>query len=846
MAQGHKEWIPQVGERVHGWFYEAWYTATVRKVFSVEGPEPGLQAEVLWDSEYSTSELPVAWLAKLPSVSNPLPPSNAQTEASDVHRPEDSAGVRFRAAAETTPMPQSTGTTVPFAPPPGLEGCNLLDHTNSTQVTQDIGPGSLPPSVPQEGPEVEAASELAAPPPPDIATSRPVVRGPSCPEQPPVPPPNFAPMAPPTAPPSVAPEVLAAQLASRTPKKRSTGEDGFPSDQDIRNFVAKWQFQENTYTYLKGLPGPVLQAVLPGFKASADTECVDAMLNKYARRILERMSDGDVDIDAFVELWSLERPTAEFLETMPLELKQQVIWGFHPKEAKPFDQSLRRFAFSIAENLKIPLRERSNSSMSTATTKATAGGATTPMTDREVVTSIPLPKQSLQEELLSFIHKYQVKGVALQTLKALPPEQLKQIIDEFQPKNGPRDVDKALMQKINSVGKAQKEKVAPSQKLRSNEDVPKDKAKPKVSKAETKSISTPSQPTPPEVMIEKSPVSPPVMPKKPQEKWTTGVPTVGTAVATPLQMRSAQNPKAVTAVKAKAKGFALLHESTTEDEEPEENRNAKPKTRKKEVPEPKQESKSAKGKEVKPSPEPKAAVEELEKKQKKKATEGDKNSKESAAQSEANEKKMAKKERKLSEKLEKPPSKLEAPSQDIMAPMESKAPKGANKMDPTLGQHDTELNEIPPSDLWEYDKMCLSTGGDAISIPKTKMACPIDAADFLRTEKELVMGDLLEEGHFQESRIIRDKNGCMILPLDEESTACHGSEIFDDSGSEAEDMDAEVTEERRRMLRERATQRVGRTRRNQKMRLARKSCPEPSKECKDPRCENCSKSESGK
>eukprot|EP00434_Breviolum_minutum_P027515 symbB.v1.2.024330.t1/scaffold2294.1/size83139/2 len=215
-----------------------------------------------------------------------------------------SIGVRFRAAAETTPMPQSTGTTVPFAPPPGLEGCNLLDHTNSTQVTQDIGPGSLPPSVPQEGPEVEAASELAAPPPPDIATSRPVVRGPSCPEQPPVPPPNFAPMAPPTAPPSVAPEVLAAQLASRTPKKRSTGEDGFPSDQDIRNFVAKWQFQENTYTYLKGLPGPVLQAVLPGFKASADTECVDAMLNKYARRILERMSDGDVDIDAFVELWA--------------------------------------------------------------------------------------------------------------------------------------------------------------------------------------------------------------------------------------------------------------------------------------------------------------------------------------------------------------------------------------------------------------------------------------------------------------------------------------------------------------------------------------------------------------
>eukprot|EP00438_Fugacium_kawagutii_P023152 Skav208961 [mRNA] locus=scaffold1580:356303:368706:- [translate_table: standard] len=77
--------------------------------------------------------------------------------------------------------------------------------------------------------------------------------------------------------------------------------------------------------------------------------------------------------------------------------------------------------------------------------------------------------------------------------------------------------------------------------------------------------------------------------------------------------------------------------------------------------------------------------------------------------------------------------------------------------------------------------------------------------------------------------------------LEEESTACR-SEIFDESGSEDDDMDAEVTEERRRILRERANQqRVGRTRRTQKLRVVRRCTETTSKPCKDPRCENCNR-----
>eukprot|EP00435_Cladocopium_sp_Y103_P014880 s116_g3.t1 len=90
---------------------------------------------------------------------------------------------------------------------------------------------------------------------------------------------------------------------------------------------------------------------------------------------------------------------------------------------------------------------------------------------RAVVAQLARPRRALRQatglsrkvtrsqrsgsELLSFIHRYHVKGVALQTLKSLPQDQMKQVLCEFEPKNGPRDVDKALLNYINHLGKSQ-------------------------------------------------------------------------------------------------------------------------------------------------------------------------------------------------------------------------------------------------------------------------------------------------------------------------------------------------------------------------------------------------------
>lgn len=787
----HQEWSPKENERVHAWFYTEWHTATVRRVFhKADGPHPGLHAEVLWDSEYSTSELPTWWLVAEKRASTALPPSeptpsNVETEA---------------------PRPQSdhpaTGGPVllapsgkPFAPPPGLEGMNQTWNLLESPKDSDQG-GHMEPDL---------SSTQAEP----IEVKRPQ----TCSSR--APPKGHVANVPPVPPPSVPPSIEVA----RPLRKRAEG----PSDPELRAFVNHWSLSESSRKFLKGLPGFVQQEVVHNFRPGT-TVGIDPILHTFARRIWDAKCDT-VDLESFVENWGLDQPTSEYLESLPLDLQKQVVRGFHPpsEEKRPMDIQIRRFAHSIADKLHIPLpRERSNSGTSSmATTKATeTGGSTpaerdgagTPAAAPAVPTQPAQPKVwNQQEELLSFSHRYHVKGVALQTLKSLPTEQMKQVLSEFEPKSGPRDVDKALLSYINNLGKSQPK---PQQSQQSQPQPQPQKAR----REETKTPKTPKTPitTPskaPEVQmvpkadsratskVSASEVSKET-PKKPQEKMA-GIPMPARAVP----------------VKPKTGGFALLHESTSEEEQ-EESHATKQKPRKKDAstfPDAKQDPKGA----VKS-----AVLAAEEKKQKKQA---DESRKSKDALSDATEKKLKKKAEKQEKQiLQSPPMQCEMPSmEEMMAPVEDSPLMTEGKKKSKLRQ--PEVTEIPHPDLWDYDGMCLNPNGDAISLPKTKLATDLSQnhLDFATTASKVDSGDGNPE---------RSKNA-----LEEESTACHGSEIFDDSGDSAGEDNAEEKENCRRMLRERATQqRVGRTRRNQKMRIARR-CPEAqSKPCKDPRCENCS------
>lgn len=760
----HQEWSPKENERVHAWFYTEWHTATVRRVFhKADGPHPGLHAEVLWDSEYSTSELPTWWLVAEKRASTALAPSeptpsNVETEALRPQSEKPATGPMLLAPSGK-----------PFAPPPGLEGMNEFQTSDDRmdQALQALG-GPMEPESSTQAVELEVKM-------PQTCSSR-------------APPKGHVANVPPVPPPSVPPSIEVA----RPLRKRAEG----PSDPELRAFVNHWSLSESSRKFLKGLPGFVQQEVVHNFRPGT-TVGIDPILHTFARRIWDAKCDG-VNLESFVENWGLDHQTAEYLESLPLDLQKQVVRGFHPpsEEKRPIDIQIRRFAHSIADKLHIPLpRERSNSGTSSmATTKATETGGSpverdgpdgTPAAAASPATAPPVqPKVwNQQEELLSFSHRYHVKGVALQTLKSLPAEQMKQVLSEFEPKNGPRDVDKALLSYINNLGKSQPKQSQPQpQKARREE-----------TKTPKTPITTPSKAHEVQMVpkadaskvAERPEVSKETPSKKPQEKMA-GIPMPARAVP----------------VKPKTGGFALLHESTSEEEE--ESHATKQKTRKgSDVPEAKQDTKGA----------VKSAV-AAEKKQKQ--------ADESRKSKEAEQRDMTEKLKKKTEKQEKqilqsPPTQCEMPSMDqMMAPVEY-TPEGKKKS--KLRQ--PEVTEIPHPDLWDYDGMCLNPNGDdAISLPKTKLATDLSQnhLDFTTASKA----------------------------LEEESTACR-SEIFDDSGDSAgEDMDAEEKENCRRMLRERATQqRVGRTRRNQKTRIARR-CPEAqSKPCKDPRCENCSNCKKG-
>eukprot|EP00913_Durusdinium_trenchii_P029203 g27377.t1 len=108
-----RQWSAQVNERVYAWFYTEWHTATVRRLFQTE--TGAQQAEVLWDTEYSTSELPLAWLAELPREAKS--PSNEQVRP-DVTRQDVDDTTPGSSSSDPYGGPQ-------LVAPPGLEGMNL-------------------------------------------------------------------------------------------------------------------------------------------------------------------------------------------------------------------------------------------------------------------------------------------------------------------------------------------------------------------------------------------------------------------------------------------------------------------------------------------------------------------------------------------------------------------------------------------------------------------------------------------------------------------------------------------------------------------------------------------------
>ncbi|CAE7824457.1 unnamed protein product [Symbiodinium sp. CCMP2592] len=645
------DWRPAVGDRVFAWFYTEWHTATVRRLFEHHGED---KAEVLWDTEFSTSELSMTWLAPIPGVSLGL--QQAAELSTDI------GGAGHAASADQFRLDMKAPAV---AAPPGL-GSTAPASAASANL-----PPSMPPPPPPAPLSIASPSPAMVPPDSDARHTAPLTA-------PPTSAPSYANQAAPAAPTAQAVRVApTAATAPSTPAPtasvaatRKTKTDTSHSDpkelqplRELREFCDHWGFEENTRRYLVGLPAKVQKVVITNFEAPPTVQCVDALVHNFAKSILLKHGYEDLDMDQFVARWSLDDETRRYLEGLPADLKCEVLYGFHPKDGKqdPGVQ-IRRFTQSIADKQGIVLPPSLRLGAGTATPSSaplanaqsgTPQSSTTASSFSQRSPTALESKQTLQEELLVFIQSWQLSPVTAQAVKSLPANLQRQVLSGFSPKKGTRNVEALLHGYIKSIS------VSTGGPEVKEPRAPKEAAKAKAAKKEApKQI----QPEPKE---------------KRKEASTPGV------APPPGQHRPSPGPKS----KPLGTGFAVLNESSSEPDEEEIS------------PAPKQKAKATA--KAKPVPEPKKDVQQAPKakdeKGKKKADAKPKDPKDPKdAEGEAQEEKAkAQKEPKPGKAKEK---QTETAPKDQQADKAPKAPEKSGKNQKESKQQDPKQQGKKPQD----------------------------------------------------------------------------------------------------------------------------------------------------
>lgn len=535
------DWRPAVGDRVFAWFYTEWHTAKVRRLFEHEGED---KAEVLWETEFSTSELSMSWLAPMPGLKAAELPAGHTASADQIRVDMKVAGVAAPPGLASTGGAVASANLPPSMPPPPPPAPLSIASISSSYPAMQTAPTAPPASAPSTNQAAPAAPTAQAV---RVATAATVPNTPARP--------------------------ATAVAAARKTKTDTSHSD--PKEQplrELREFCDHWGFEENTRRYLVGLPAKVQKVVINNFEAPPTVQCVDALVHNFAKSILLKHGYEDLDMDQFVARWSLDDETRRYLEGLPADLKCEVLYGFHPKDGKqdPGVQ-IRRFTQSIADKQGIVLPPSLRLGAGTATPSSvplanaqsgTPQSSTTASSFSQRSPTALESKQTLQEELLVFIQSWQLSPVTAQAVKSLPANLQRQVLSGFSPKKGTRNVEALLHGYIKSISVTGGPEV---KEPRASKEAAK-------GKAARKEAPKQSQPEPKD---------------KRKEASTPGV------APPPAQQRPSPGTKS----KLLGTGFAVLNESSSEPEEeeisPAPKQKAKATATAKPVPEPKKDLQQA-------------------------------------------------------------------------------------------------------------------------------------------------------------------------------------------------------------------------------------------------------------
>lgn len=129
-----------------------------------------------------------------------------------------------------------------------------------------------------------------------------------------------------------------------------------PTEEELNSFADGWCLDENSRKFLAGLAPQVQAVVLTGFRASKSSR-VKPLLHAFATSIARKIcSQDEAELERtrheFLVRWQMDEEAESFLMTFPPKVQFEVFIGFHPKENTPnIILLLKSFAKSIAEKI---------------------------------------------------------------------------------------------------------------------------------------------------------------------------------------------------------------------------------------------------------------------------------------------------------------------------------------------------------------------------------------------------------------------------------------------------------------------------------------------------------------
>jgi len=216
----------------------------------------------------------------------------------------------------------------------------------------------------------------------------------------------------------------------------------------VSEFAAHWRIEENARQLLLSLPPDTQETVMSEFDPKGDTKNVSGKLIAFARSVanVRQGSQGREVVGSFAMYWGLDAGTTTFLQGLPEDAQAVVIREFDPRGGtRDINGKLRMFAKGIVNG--------HTQVGATRHAPEVADGFGAPVETDEVLGQSPLVNSvgSRFKAISAFVARWDLDDNAVSLLESLPGDVCATVLEEFDPRDGTRNIGGKLAAFANTV-----------------------------------------------------------------------------------------------------------------------------------------------------------------------------------------------------------------------------------------------------------------------------------------------------------------------------------------------------------------------------------------------------------